>query len=118
MKTAELYFLYRKKRLYAQPAKIIRLEGQSNYTWVYFTDHAPILMAKVLHAYDEILQPYGFIRTHRSHLVNAQYVTNIDRNGIVQMSDASIVGISRNKKKEVLAKFFQLSISKSKNLSQ
>lgn len=112
MKTGELYFLYRNKRLYVKPAQIIRLEGKSNYTWVHFTDHAPVLMAKVLHAYAEILCPHGFIRTHRSHLVNPQYVKQV-RNGIVQMSDASSVEISRRKNREVLANFFQLSISNS-----
>jgi len=113
MKTGELYFVYKNKRLYVQPEQIIRLQGKSNYTWVYFTDHTPILMAKVLHACDEILRPYGFIRTHRSHLVNTQYVKNINPNGTVQMTDASSVEISRSKKREVLSNFFQLSISTS-----
>lgn len=97
--------------MYVQPAQIIRLEGQSNYTWVYFTDHAPILMAKVLHLYDDILRPHGFIRTHRSHLINATYIMNVDNKCTVQMSDDSRIEISRSKKREVLAKFFQLSIS-------
>jgi len=113
MKTAELYFLYGRKKMYVLPAQIIRLEGRSNYTCVYFTDHAPILMAKVLHLYDEILRPHGFIRTHRSHLVNAQHIQNIESKTSLQMMDASRVGISRSKKREVLAQCIQLSITKS-----
>ncbi|HXR80483.1 MAG TPA: LytTR family DNA-binding domain-containing protein [Saprospiraceae bacterium] len=113
MKTAELYFLQGRKRMCVSPAQIIRLEGKSNYTQIYFTDHAPVLMAKVLHIYDEILKPHGFIRTHRSHLVNAQHVLNVESKRIVHMMDASSVEISRNKKRQVLARFIQLSNSKS-----
>ena len=102
--------------MYVQPAQIIRLEGMSNYTRIYFTDHAPILMAKVLHLYDEILRPYGFIRTHRSHLVNAQHILNVESIKVLQMMDASRVEISRSKKRDVLAQFDQYSIQNPKSI--
>jgi len=95
-----LSFFQGKKLLVVHPEQIIRLEADSNYTWIYFTDHPPILMAKVLRSYVEQLKPYGFLRTHRSHLVNMQYVTELDQNEIL-MSDASNAEISRSKKKEV-----------------
>jgi two-component system LytT family response regulator len=58
-------------------------------------------MAKVLRAYDELLSPHGFVRTHRSHLVNAQYVLEYDQNKILQMADASKAEVSRRKKQEM-----------------
>jgi len=99
--SSTLSFLRGKKTFRAQPAEIIRMEAISNYTRVFFTDHPPLLMAKVLRAYDELLSPHGFIRTHRSHLVNAQYVIEFDQNKILQMADDSKAEVSRRKKQEI-----------------
>lgn len=96
-----LLFLQGRKILVVHPDQIIRLEARSNYTRVFFTDHPPLLMAKVLGSYDEILRPYGFIRTHRSHLINMQYVSELDLNGVIHMTDSSSAEISRRRKREV-----------------
>ena len=117
MKTAGLYFSIRKTKLFVRPAQIIRLEGRSNYTYVYFTDHAPILMAKVLQAYDKILQPHGFIRTHRSHLINPLFVKELNRKGTIKMSDDTIIDISRRRKRDVLTQCFTHNIESSKMLA-
>lgn len=85
-----------------RPEQIIRLQSESNYTYIYTTDHRPILMAKVLAEYESILRPLGFIRTHRSHLVNRMHVSHIQHNGTIIMNDESTADISRRKRKEVL----------------
>ena len=98
-----LYFFY--------SDEIVRLEASSNYTYIHFTNRKPMLIAKVLGEYEEQLAIAGFVRTHRSHLVNKQYVTFIDGQGNIVMEDNSRVEISRRKKKEVLTElkkcFFQ-----------
>jgi two-component system LytT family response regulator len=96
-----LSFLHGRKVLTVHPAQIIRMEAKNNYTRVFFTDHPPILMAKVLRIYDEILVPHGFVRIHRSHLVNVQHVEEMDQKGILRMKDSSEMEISRRKKREV-----------------
>ena len=103
-----LFFPHGKKTLIMRPEQIIRLEAKSNYTQVFFTDHPPLLMAKVLGSYDTLLRPFGFVRTHRSHLVNPQYVTELDRNGIIHMTDSSSAEIARRRKAEVCRTFCQL----------
>ena len=95
-----LSFIRGKETFYARPAEIIRMEARSNYTYVFFTNHRPVLMAKVLRMYEEHLRPYGFIRTHRSHLVNSRYVEGLDRKEI-RMRDSSCAEISRRRKREV-----------------
>ena len=45
------------------PDQIIRLESESNYTYVFFKDRKPLLVAKVLHKFEAILKPLGFIRS-------------------------------------------------------
>lgn len=89
-------------QLKISPEQIIRLESLSNYTYIYFTDHAPILMAKVLHKYEELLGPFGFIRTHRSHLVNTRYIHAIENKASIVMCDDSKAEISRSRRREVL----------------
>ena|SRR6187455_990948 len=81
--------------------QIIRLEAESNYTYIHLENQRPILMAKVLSEYEKILEHYGFIRTHRSHLVNWQHIADVRMNEVV-MDDQSTADISRRKRKEVL----------------
>ena len=96
-----LTFLRRGKTFQVSVEEIIRLESRSNYTWIYFTGQPPVLSAKVLRIYDKLLHAHGFMRTHRSHLVNLQYVDGVDQNGEIRMQDASHAEISRRKKSEV-----------------
>lgn len=84
------------------PEEIIRLEASSNYTFLHFVNRKPILVAKVLGDYEELLSVFGFVRTHRSHIVNKKHILFIDGSGQIIMQDTSRAGISRRKKKEVL----------------
>ena len=88
---------------YFLPDQIIRLEADSNYTYIFFNNHRPILMAKVLSDYQKLLEPFGFIRTHRSHLINRRHISGVDINGDIIMDDKSKAGISRRKRREVLS---------------
>jgi len=97
----KLSFIRRGKLVFVEPHDIIRFEARSNYTYVFFKDQPPVLMAKVLRIYDELLRPYGFIRIHRSHLINTDYVNNCDRKGIIHMKDSSHAEIARSKRREV-----------------
>ena len=83
------------------PDQIIRLEASSNYTYMHFTDRPPMLMAKVLGKYEALLRPYGFIRTHRSHLINQAHIGRIVSGDRLQMVDAFVAEISRRKRSEV-----------------
>jgi two-component system LytT family response regulator len=84
------------------PNQIIRLEAESNYTRFYFTDKKPLIVAKTLGEYEEMLVPYGFLRTHRTHLVNRSFVQSFLPEGVLLMKDNSRVEISRRRKEEVL----------------
>jgi len=96
-----LNFLSRGKTFRVGTEEIIRLEASSNYTWVYFIGHPPVMTAKVLRIYDKLLSTHGFLRTHRSHLVNLQHIDCVDETGAIRMLDASHAEISRRKKSEV-----------------
>ena len=87
---------------YFSPEEITRLESNSNYTRIFFTNRKPLLMAKVLKKYEEVLAPMGFIRIHQSHIVNKRYISSIEACGEVIMEDHQIITISRRKRKAVM----------------
>jgi len=85
------------------PQDIIRCEGMSNYTKFYFSNHHSITTSKTIKEYEEILIPHKFIRIHKSHLINAEFVSGYaSQNCNLIMKDGSLVEVSRRRKKEVL----------------
>ena len=85
---------------------IICLEGQNNYTKLYFDDRKPLLVSKTLKDYDDMLADHHFLRVHKSFLVNESHVKKIDNDGLLWLSHDVFVPVSRRKKTEVL-KLFQ-----------
>ena len=85
-----------------QPADIIRLEGEGNYTRFFFTNKTSVLTSYTLKNYEDILLDYDFIRVHKSHLVNKAHVVNYRTDGTLTMTDSSRVEISRRRKEDVL----------------
>lgn len=85
---------------------IVRCEGENNYTHFYFTDGSKLLISKPLIEYEEILEGYGFFRTHKTHLVNLMHVKSfIKTDGCaLSLSNGHSIPVSRRRKEEVLAK--------------
>jgi len=86
------------------PKEIIRCEAIGNYTKFYITGNKQYVIAKTLGEYEELLMAYPFIRTHKSHLVNKDFISFIDQEGFVILKDSSKVEISRRRRKEVMDK--------------
>lgn len=84
------------------PEEIIRLEGEINYTWFHFNNRKPLLISKTLKEYEDILTDHGFLRIHKSHLINKAHVVNYTQNGTLTLSDRSQVDISRRRKEMIL----------------
>lgn len=80
---------------------IIRLEADGNYTYIYKTGEKSFYSAKTLKEYDEILLGSKFIRVHRSHLINLDHIASYDKQGLIAMSDGSVVEVSRRKREFV-----------------
>jgi two-component system LytT family response regulator len=58
-----------------QARYIIRVQASSNYCRIYCSDERyPITVAKILQWFQNNLPQQDFIRTHRTHLVNKQYI--------------------------------------------
>jgi two-component system, LytTR family, response regulator len=87
---------------FLDPGDIVRLEASSSYTNIFFTNKTKMLASKVLKDFVQMLEPFGFIRTHRSHLVNRQHILQVDNSGNVVMQDLSTAEISRRRKSDIL----------------
>ena len=75
----------------------------SNYTKFYFSNHHPITTSKTIKEYEEILIPHKFIRIHKSHLINMEFVSGyVSQTSNIIMKDGSMIEVSRRRKKEVL----------------
>ncbi len=55
-------------------ASIIRIQAISNYSKLFFTTGRTLVVAKVLKRFEEELAVNDFIRPHRTHLVNKQFI--------------------------------------------
>jgi two-component system LytT family response regulator len=82
--------------------EIVRLEADRNYTVIHLKDNKTFLASKTLKHFEDMLLDFKFIRTHKSHLVNADHIVRISSNNeFLILSDGSRVEVSRRKKDEV-----------------
>jgi two-component system LytT family response regulator len=89
-------------RYFFNPEEIVRLEASSNYTRIYFTNKTKLITAKVLKEFVTMLEPFGFVRTHRTHLINRRHILCITPEGNIIMKDSSVAEISRRMKSGVM----------------
>ena len=86
---------------------IIRCQGNGNFTDFHLTDGSKRVICRTLKFYDELLTDCDFMRVHRSHLVNLQYVTGYKKGkgGQLNMSDGSVVEVAPGRKADLLERF-------------
>ena len=87
---------------------IIRLQAERNYTRIYFNNGKNFLSAKTMAEFEKLLRDAGFVRIHRSHLVNIQHLAAAQKDGVVIMNDGSQVEVSRRKKSVIEASIRQV----------
>jgi len=89
---------------FVEVKSIIRCQGESNYTHLFFDNRKPLLVAKTLVEFEELLQDFQFIRVHKTHLVNLNQVTSYMKNdgGQLILSNGDSVQISRRRKEMVI----------------
>jgi two-component system LytT family response regulator len=79
---------------------ILRLQGESNYSYIFLKDGKKKLVSKTLAYLEEILGDKGFYRCHRSHIINGIHILNNPKRDLVSLSDGSEIPVSRRKRKE------------------
>jgi two-component system LytT family response regulator len=81
---------------------IIYCKADGNYTHIILRDDKPIMVAKTLKFYSDILSEHGFIRAHQSFLVNPVHVIGIHQDTL-SLSNGDTIDVSRRKKSLILS---------------
>lgn len=85
---------------------ITRLQGNGNFTDIYLKDKTKKMVCRFLKHFNEIL-PYPFIRVHKSHIINVNYIKAYHKNsgGYVVLFDDTEIEISASYKEDFLRLF-------------
>ncbi len=77
---------------------IVRCKADNMYTIFYFIDKSAIGIRRSIKECEDFLKEFGFIRVHRSHIVNIMYIKKCLRNGDIILADNSCIRISVGKR--------------------
>ncbi len=83
---------------------IVRLRGNGNFTDIYLSNGSRKMVCRFLKHFSEIL-PYPFMRVHKSHIINVNFVKSYNKGGFVTLFDDTEIEISATYKEEFLKKF-------------
>lgn len=85
---------------------IIHCEAQDNFTRFVLKSAESRLICRTLKYYQAILEPLGFLRIHKSHLINLDHVTKYlkGKGGYVGLSNGAELPVSSSKKNDLLEK--------------
>lgn len=87
---------------YYTVSSIIRCQGYDGYTKIYFDKFPTILSSLNIGYYAKLLQSDLFFLSHKSHLVNLDYVIRYSNDGLVHLQNGARIPVSRRKKKDFL----------------
>lgn len=97
--------------MHVVPVKdIIRCEADDYYTKFVIKNHKDIIVSKTLKHFNNILDDDIFLRVHKSHLVNLNYIQTYVRSdgGYLKLKNEEKVPVSRRKKELVLNSLNQI----------
>jgi two-component system LytT family response regulator len=85
----------------------VRLESDSNYTFIYLKTGKKVVVAKTLKEFEDMLPSENFSRIHHSHIVHHNYIKQYHRGrgGYIEMEDGTSIEVSVRKKNSFLSKF-------------
>jgi two-component system LytT family response regulator len=83
---------------------IVRIEADGNYSKLFFANEAPLLMAKNLKEFENLLANYKFERIHKSHVINLHYVKRYYKTSkaYLLLNDGSTINVSRSMHKKIV----------------
>jgi two-component system, LytTR family, response regulator len=85
---------------------ILFCEASGSYTNFHFTDKPVVCFAKTIHEYEELLSDAGFVRIHKTFLVNLLHIKEYIKGegDSIVLSNGENVEVSRRKKGFLIAK--------------
>lgn len=89
------------RTFFIPPMEITYCTADDNYTELHVNDGRRFMSARTLKDYEEMLFPLGFLRVHRSALVNRAMISHLDGMHVV-LSNQQRIEVSRRKREDVL----------------
>ena len=91
---------------FVELSSIIRCESDGSYTSIFIQNRGRLLIAKSIKEVERILDNNSFFRIHNSHIVNLNYIQKYrkGKSGSIELTDGTIIPVSRNKKTDFLGK--------------
>lgn len=85
---------------------IVHVEGQGNYTNVVFDGKPKLLLSRTIGDYEEVLSRAGFVRVHRSHIVNLRHVRRVMPGKVPRLllTNGDVVSVSERYRSMLLGK--------------
>lgn len=89
---------------------IVHCESDNMYTKFFLSDNRTIMVSKTLKEYDDLLKDSGFLRVHKSHIVNTRFIDRfMKRNGgYLVLKNEKQIPVSQRKKESILKLFDSL----------
>ena len=86
---------------------ILYCVANDNFTDFYFKSKHKMMICRTLKFYEELLVDSGFLRVHKSHLVNLEQIVKYTRGkgGMLTMSDGVTISVSPMKRDQLLSFF-------------
>jgi two-component system LytT family response regulator len=80
--------------------QIIRIQSISNYSKLFLNNGRTLVVAKVLHFFEEHPLLYSFVRIHRTHLVNLNFIKTYHsaKTGVLLLHNGETVTVAKRKK--------------------
>jgi two-component system LytT family response regulator len=87
-------------------SEIMRCQADVNYSIIFLKSGSKIISSKTLGEYEDILEDFGFIRIHKSHIINFNHVKTYSKGegGVITMADGVEIPVSRRKRDEFLSR--------------
>ena len=84
--------------------EIVLLNADESYTEIIMQDRSKKIVSRKMGELEEILIDLGFIRVHKSHMVNEKHIIGYIKGegGQVKLSNGLTVDVSRRKKDDLL----------------
>lgn len=85
---------------------VLYLEGENNYTSVYLHNQQKVVLSKTLKEYEYLVSESGFVRIHKSSIVNLRHLRKITVDDEIQviMDDDRVLAVSRRRAPELMEK--------------
>jgi two-component system, LytTR family, response regulator len=88
---------------YVHFQQIIYIEADKQYSVFHLTDHRKIVVAKGLNEYEQLLNKHGFLRVHRSYVVNEEHIKRyLKSDEQLELYNGVKIPVARGLKNDVL----------------